>query len=86
MAYWNDFESAKRLFDQYAALVGPEKMAIGVANAANPGQNTPVDAVPQIAAWNPEGTTKAGVMLWNLNQPSKEETLDWCRMIGDALP
>ena len=45
-----------------------------MANSANQGQNTPVDAVPQIAAWNPEGTTKAGVMLWNLNQPTLAET------------
>lgn len=86
MAYWNDFEGAKYLFEQYAALVGPEKMAIGVANSANPGQNTPIEAVPQIAAWNPDGASKAGVMLWNLNQPPKEETARWCGMIGDALP
>lgn len=86
MAYWNDFESAKYLFEQYAALVGPEKLGIGVANSANQGQNTPLDAVPQIAAWNPEGATKAGVMLWNLNQPTLAETRAWCRTIGDALP
>jgi chitinase len=86
MAYWNDLTSAQYLFEQYAALVGPEKLGIGVANSANQGQNTPIEAVPQIAAWNPEGSSKAGVMLWNLNQPMLEETKAWCKMIGDALP
>lgn len=85
MAYWNDFEGAVYLFNQYAALVGPEKMAIGVANSANPGQNTPIHAVPKIAAWNPEGAQKAGMMLWNLNQPPPAETAEWCKMIGDGL-
>lgn len=86
MAYWNDFDGQVYLFDQYAGLVGPEKVAIGVANAANPGQNTPWDAVGQCAAWDPPGASKAGMMLWNLNSPPLAETQQWCAEIAGNLP
>jgi hypothetical protein len=86
MAYWNDFDGQVAVFDAYAGLVGPEKVAIGVANAANPGQNTPWDAVSQCAAWDPPGASKAGIMLWNLNSPPPAETAQWCAAIADNLP
>ena len=86
MAYWYDFDGQVYLFDQYAGLVGPEKVAIGVANAANPGQNTPWDAVGQCAAWDPPGASKAGMMLWNLNSPSLAVTQQWCAEIANNMP
>jgi hypothetical protein len=86
MAYWNDFQGQVDLFNQYAGLVGPEKVAIGVANAANPGQNTPWEAVGQCAAWDPPGASKAGMMLWNLNSPTLAETQQWCAEIVSNLP
>jgi hypothetical protein len=67
-------------------LVGEQKVAMGVGNAANPGQNTPFDQVPAIAAWDPSGACKAGVMLWNLNAPEPDETALWCQTIAKNLP
>jgi len=86
MAYWNDFNGQVQMFDDYAALVGPEKVAIGVANAANQGQNTPFPAVAECAAWDPDGASKAGMMLWNLNSPPRDETILWCADIAGNLP
>jgi chitinase len=86
MAYWLSYEHQLAMFDRYAALVGPEKVAIGVADAANPGQNTKFEAVAQLAAWDPKPTHKAGMMLWNLNQPSPQTTAQWCAAIADHLP
>lgn len=86
MAYWNGFDGQVALFQAYAGLVGPEKVAIGVANAASPGQNTPWDAVAQCAGWDPPGAAKAGMMLWNLNSPPPDETAQWCAAIAQNLP
>jgi hypothetical protein len=86
MAYWNGLEGQIDLYNQYAGLVGEQKVAMGVGNAANPGQNTPFDQVPAIAAWDPSGACKAGVMLWNLNAPEPDETALWCQTIAKNLP
>jgi len=88
MGYWSAFDVQIARFNQYAALVGPEKVAIGVADHANPGQNTKFPIVAQLAAWNPEGTHKAGMMLWNLNQSDAEAdttTREWSAAIADNL-
>lgn len=86
MAYWNNFDDQVTLFNDYAGLVGANKVAIGVADAANPGQNTPFSEVPLLARWNPKGGAKTGMMLWNLNQPPPAETAQWCKAIADNLP
>lgn len=86
MAYWNGLDGQIELYNQYAGLVGEQKVAMGVANAANPGQDTPFDQVPSIAAWNPSGASKAGVMLWNLNSPAPDVTALWCQTISENLP
>ncbi|HEX6374789.1 MAG TPA: glycosyl hydrolase family 18 protein [Allosphingosinicella sp.] len=86
MAYWNGLQGQIGLFDQYAGLVGSQKVAIGVGNAANPGQNTPFDQVAPIAAWDPPGASKAGAMLWNLNSPTPDVTAIWCETVARNLP
>jgi hypothetical protein len=86
MAYWNDFKDQVTMFGDYAKLVGLGKVAIGVANAANPGQDTPFAEVPKLAAWDPAGAHKAGMMLWNLNAPPPAETAKWCKAIASNLP
>jgi chitinase len=88
MGYWSGFDIQLMRFDKYAALVGPEKVAIGVADAANSGQNTAFSIVARLAAWDPQNTHKAGIMLWNLNPPSLEQeaTAQWCAAIADNLP
>jgi chitinase len=88
MGYWSGFDIQLMRFNKYAALVGPEKVAIGVADAASSGQNTAFSIVARLAAWNPESAYKAGMMLWNLNPPSLEQeaTAQWCAAIADNLP
>lgn len=88
MGYWSSFDIQIMRFNRYAALVGPEKVAIGVADHANPGQNTRFPIVARLAAWNPEPASKAGMMLWNLNQIDAEQdtTREWCAAIGENLP
>jgi chitinase len=86
MGYWSGFDIQLMQFNKYAALVGPEKVAIGVAEAANSGQNTAFSIVARLAAWNPESARKAGMMLWDLNQPLPETTAQWCAAIADNLP
>jgi len=88
MGYWSSFDIQIMRFNRYAALVGPEKVAIGVADHASPGQNTRFSIVARLAAWNPELSRKAGMMLWNLNQTDSEQdtTREWCAAIGENLP
>jgi hypothetical protein len=48
---------------------------------------TRFEAVARLAAWDPEGAHKAGMMLWNLNPPSSQETTArWSAAIADHLP
>jgi hypothetical protein len=87
--YWSSFDIQLMRFNKYAALVGPEKVAIGVADAATPSSdNTRFSIVARLAAWNPQSARKAGMMLWNLNPPSLEQeaTAQWCAAIADNLP
>ena len=79
MAYWGDYDSQISLLHEYQGLVGNDKVGIGVAEAANPGQNTPFEIVPKLAQYTP----KAGMMLWTLNST---DAAKWCRAIGDNLP
>ena len=65
MAYWNNYEKQIELYNVYATLVGPTKVAIGVAEAANPGQNTDFKIVGKLAQYNKN--IKYGMMLWHLN-------------------
>jgi hypothetical protein len=81
MAYGLDYEGQIDLYQQYAPLVGDQKVAIGVA----PG-STPFSAVGPLAAWDPSGSHKAGMMYWNLNSPSPSTTELWCATIAANLP
>ncbi|KSB88175.1 hypothetical protein AS593_14775 [Caulobacter vibrioides] len=85
MAYWKTVPQQQALFADYAGLVGPEKVAIGVADAANAGQNTAFSDLAPLASWNPAGTSKAGIMLWNLNAAPPAETAEWCAEIAANL-
>lgn len=79
MAYWDGYDAQISLLQAYQGLVGNDKAGIGVAEAANPGQNTPFKIVPKLAQYTP----KAGMMLWTLNST---DAAKWCQAIGDNLP
>lgn len=84
MAYWNDFDGQTAMFQDYASLVGARKVAIGVSDASG-GQSTPFGIVEQLAAWNPTGGKKAGMMLWSLNGAPAATTQQWCTTIVGNL-
>jgi hypothetical protein len=84
MAYGRDFNGQIELYGQYAQLVGDQKTVIGVGDGAS--QNTPFAAVAPLAKWEPSGSNKAGMMLWNLNSPPPDTTTLWCRTIAENLP
>jgi chitinase len=85
MAYWLPFEDQTSMFTDYAALVGADKVVIGVSDASG-GQSTDFAEVPQLAAWNPQGAAKAGIMLWDLNGVDPGTTASWCQAIVANLP
>lgn len=85
MAYGLDFQGQVDLAQQYAQLVGSPKVAIGVSNASGD-QSSPFSEVGPLAAWEPAGSHKAGMMLWNLNSPPQSETDLWCATIAANLP
>jgi hypothetical protein len=85
MAYWWGYQGQIDLYQQYAQLVGDQKVAIGVSNASGD-QNTPFSAVGPLAAWDPPGSNKAGMMYWNLNSPPPSQTALWCATIAGNLP
>lgn len=69
MAYWGDLNAQKQLWEQYAGVVGPQNVVVGVACYANQGQNTQPETVTEIAQWETQqGPGKTGgMMLWNLS-------------------
>jgi hypothetical protein len=81
MAYWRNYQSQIDLYQQYAQLVGDQKVAIGVS-----AEITPFSEVGPLAAWDPSGSKKAGMMYWNLNSPPPSETDLWCATIAANLP
>jgi chitinase len=73
MAYWLDTAGQKELWQEYATLLGPENVLVGVA-AGNDSQSTDLRTVAEIAEWETQrgaGQT-GGMMLWNMS--SGEDT------------
>jgi Glycosyl hydrolases family 18 len=61
------FDETISLFNQYAAAIGsPGKVAIGVScmGPSTSSNFTPLDDVKQLCAWEPDGGTKKGIMLY----------------------
>lgn len=80
MAYWTPYDQMIALFKQYAAVLGPENVLIGVGNkAANKGQNTPIEEVAKLAAY----LEKGGIMEWAL---SADDALAYAEAIHQNLP
>jgi hypothetical protein len=81
MAYWLDYQGQIDMYQQYAQLVGDQKVAIGVS-----AELTQFSAVGPLASWDPSGSNKAGMMYWNLNSPAPSVTDLWCETISANLP
>lgn len=72
MAYWNGLQEQIYLCSEYSELVGDDKVFIGVANAANPGQDTDFSILPELAKYS----LKGGMMLWQGNFKSAGEWVE----------
>ncbi len=92
MAYFLDFDEMTSLFDQYATVFDPTRINIGVkANKVGPiTQGTSLADTKKLAAWNPSGGTKHGIMMWNLSQDIESITGEpdgsWASAIHANLP
>lgn len=90
MAYWNDYDYAVSLFQTYAGWVGAEKVCIGVKPGQNGSdQSTPIAALARLAAYEPPGARKAGVMLYSLTLDIEPVTgqsrFDWTKRIHNNM-
>ena len=91
MAYFLQLDEMKALVEQYATVIAPEKISIGV-KAAPVGveQGTSLADTAALSAWNPSAGAKCGMMLWNLtidvDTLTGEPDGSWTRAIHENLP
>lgn len=69
MAYFLEFDDMTALVEQYATVIEPAKIAIGVkADTVGPiTQGTAIADVAKLCRWEPSAGAKGGMMLWNLS-------------------
>lgn len=75
MAYWNNTQGQINLWKQYAAVLGPSNVVIGVSCCSG-SQSTSLATVQGVAQWETEQGAGAtgGMMLWNLSGGSSTQT------------
>jgi len=73
MGYFWSFETMIQQFGEYAAIVGADKLLFGIGG--DPWQ-TPLDETKQLAAWEPSGGTKGGMMEFNINDDTDYQAAD----------
>lgn len=91
MAYFYDFDAMTRLVEQYATVIDPGRIAVGVkAGKVGLDQGTSVADTAKLCRWNPGSGPKRGMMLWNLSQDIQSVTGQpdgtWIRTIHENLP
>ncbi|MEO1045577.1 MAG: glycosyl hydrolase family 18 protein [Pseudomonadota bacterium] len=92
MAYFKDLEDMQTLVNQYASVIEPGKISIGVkADKVGPiTQGTSVEETKALCTWEPDAGTKKGMMLWNLSSDIESVTGKpdgtWTRTIHENLP
>jgi hypothetical protein len=81
MAYWNDAGGYEDLYRQYANVVADDMVAIGVmpGKEGTGDQSTRLEDVKKLSAWNPPGSSKAGMMMFGTNRDNPQFTAepDW---------
>jgi hypothetical protein len=91
LSYWNAYDYMIYTFNAYAAILTPAKVAIGVKPGFNQrDQSTPsLDEAARLAAFEPAGGRKAGMMVYTLNRDQPDITRlprwSWCTDIADKL-
>jgi hypothetical protein len=92
MAYFLDTQSMKDLVEQYATVIEPGKISIGVkSDKVGPiTQGTSVEETAALCQWNPSTGAKKGMMLWNVSQDIESITGQpdgtWTRTIHENMP
>lgn len=91
MAYFYDLASMKALVNQYATVIDPGKISIGVkSDKVGAGQGTSVEDTRQLSQWEPDDGSKKGMMLWNVSSDIESVTGQpdgtWTRTIHENLP
>ncbi|PIL21044.1 hypothetical protein P775_06655 [Puniceibacterium antarcticum] len=91
MAYFRELDAMKELVEEYAAVIPPGKIWIGVkSDKVGPiTQGTSLKDTEELAAWNPSAGPKGGMMLWNLsadvNSVTGEPDGAWLKAIEKGL-
>lgn len=91
MAYFDSYDAMIALVEQYAGVIDPGKISVGVkADKVGQQQGTSVEDTARLCRWNPSAGAKAGMMLWNLSSDIESVTGQpdgtWTRTIRDNLP
>jgi hypothetical protein len=75
MAYWNNTQGQISLWQQYADVLGPANVLIGVSCCSG-SQSTSIATVQGVAQWETQKGAGAtgGMMLWNLSGGSSTQT------------
>nr|WP_298931009.1 glycosyl hydrolase family 18 protein [uncultured Erythrobacter sp.] len=89
MAYFLEFDSMTALVEQYATIIDPSKISIGVKADLVSNQGTSLEDTIKLSKWNPSGGAKAGMMLWNLSSDIEAVTGkpdgSWSKAIHENL-
>jgi Glycosyl hydrolases family 18 len=92
VAYFRSFDEMTALVEQYATVISPGKISIGVkSDLVGPiTQGTSVADTAKLSAWEPSGGPKYGMTLWNLSADIKAVTGQpdgtWGRTIHENMP
>lgn len=92
IAYFLDFNSMVDLVEQYATVIPPGKISIGVkSDLVGPRtQGTSLEDTAKLSAWEPSGGKKYGMTLWNLSSDITAITHQpdgaWTKAIVENLP
>jgi hypothetical protein len=73
MGYFWSYQTMIQQFGQYAAVVGSQNLMFGIGG--DPWQ-TPLSVTKQLAAWEPSGGTKGGMMEFNINDDTNYQAAD----------
>lgn len=75
MKYWEGAGGYIRLFEEYAGVVGDEKVAFGAkCGCEGSEESTLLETVEKLAGWDPKGSSKAGMMMFGTNRDNTEFT------------
>jgi hypothetical protein len=73
MGYFWPYDTMIAEFNQYAAVVGSQNLMFGIGGDP---WLTPLSETKKLAAWQPRGGTKGGMMEFNINDDTNYQAAD----------